>query len=278
MGKKGFLIFLAASLLTAFAALPARATAERDVGVTVGGKALGAVGMCGSSDGRVLVPLRAVSNALGAEEVLWDAADNSATVKAEGLTLYVPFGKPWIRANGRYYYNPGGAPVTAEGVSYLPVEALAWAFGADYTYAPGKGGVRITSAGAFPEPGERFYDSEDVNWMSRIIYAEAGAESFLSMVAVGNVVMNRVESGLYPDTVKEVVFDRKFGVQFTPAYSGAIYMEPSEESVIAAKLALEGTTVVGDSLFFAADYIAKTCWAGLNRPVTFVIGSIVFYG
>lgn len=277
MGKKGFILLLAAILLAALNMLPAAADAGDSVSVTAGGKALGAVGVYRDSDGRVLVPLRAVSNALGAEEVLWDAADDSATVKAAGLKLYVPFGKTWIEANGRYYYNPGGVRVT-DGVSYLPVEALAWAFGAEYTYALEGRSVVITALGNYPEPGDRFYDSEDVYWMSHIIYAEAGAEPFLSMVAVGNVVMNRVADSAFPDTVKEVVFDRKFGIQFTPAYSGAIYMTPSEESVIAAKLALEGTRVVGDSLFFAADYIAKTCWAGLNRPVTFTLGPIVFFG
>lgn len=276
MGKKWVIVLLSAALLAVLCALPAAAAGDRGVNVTAEGRALGAVGVYRDSDGRVLVPLRAVSNALGAEEVLWDAADNSATVKARGLTLYVPFSRTWIEANGRYYYNPGGVRVTADGVSYLPAEALAWAFGAACTYD--REGVAIALSGEFPEPGARFYDSEDVYWMSRIIYSEAGAESFLSMVAVGNVVMNRVESGLYPDTVKEVIFDRKFGIQFTPAYSGAIYMEPSKDSVIAAKLALEGTTVVGDSLFFAADYIAKTCWAGLNRPVTCTIGPIVFFG
>lgn len=277
MEKKAFLTLLAASLLALSTALPAAAVADTGVSVMVGGETLDDVGVHRSSDGRVLIPLRAVSNALGAEEVIWDAADNSATVKAAGLTLYVPFSKPWIEANGRYYYNPGSVHVSG-GVSYLPVEALAWAFGAEYTYASGGRSVSISVPGEFPEPGDSFYNSEDVYWMSHILYAEAGGESLLSMVAVGNVVMNRVESGLYPNTVKEVIFDRKFGIQFTPAYTGAIYMTPSQESVIAAKLALEGTEVVGDSLFFAADYIAKTCWAGQNRPVTFTIGTIVFYG
>ncbi len=278
MGKKVFILLLAVCLLAGVTALPAFAVEEgTELSVTAGGEALGAAGFFRGSDGRVMVPLRAVSDALGAQEVLWDPADNSATVTLPGLSLYVPFCKYWIRANDRYFFNPGGVYIE-DGVSYLPVEALAWAFGAEHTYAPETGSVVISKPGEFPEPGGTFYNSEDVYWMSHIIYAEAGAESLLSMVAVGNVVMNRVADSAFPDTVEAVIFDRRFGIQFSPAYSGGIYMTPSEESVIAAKLALEGTKVVGDSLFFAAEYMAKTCWAGLNRPMTYIVGTIVFYG
>lgn len=244
--------------------------------VTAGGGDVGVYGIL-REDGALLVPLRAVSDALGAAEVLWDREGSSASVLAEGLSLYVPFDMPWMEANGRYFYNPAGVTVI-EGVSYIPIEALSWAFGAEYLFDPASARMVIACAEERPASGEAFYGEEDLYWMSRIIYSEAGAESLRAMIAVGNVVMNRVKSELYPDTVREVVFDRKFGIQFTPAYTGAIYMEPSPESVIAAKIALEGTCIVGESLFFAADYIADTCWAGLNRPVTYTIGPIVFFG
>ncbi|MDR2420813.1 MAG: cell wall hydrolase [Oscillospiraceae bacterium] len=117
------------------------------------------------------------------------------------------------------------------------------------------------------------YGAEDVKWLSRIIYAEAGGESFDGMLAVGNVVMNRLRSEYYPDTVHGVIFDRRSGVQFTPAYSGAINNTPSEACVKAAKLALDGAEIVGGSLYFAS----ASCWASRHRELYKTIGAHDFY-
>ncbi len=278
MGRKCFLFILAACVLTAMCVFPATAGCDGEsagVSVLVDGRELSQTGFV--RGGEVMVPLRAVSDALGATRVTWDGTDNSASVTAEGLRLYVPLCGCWLEANGRYLYVPGGFRVRS-GVSYVPAGALAWAFGAGLTYGPDKTGVSFTAAGTPPEDGESFYDGEDLYWMARIIEAEAGAEPFVGMIAVGNVVLNRVGCPEFPDSVKAVIFDCRFGIQFTPAYTGAIYNEPSRESVIAAKLALEGADVVGESLYFAADYVADTCWAGENRPVITQIGGHVFFG
>lgn len=55
------------------------------------------------------------------------------------------------------------------------------------------------------------------------------------MLGVGDVVMNRVASGAFPGTVYEVIFDRRYGVQFSPVETGSIYLEPTEECVVAGK-------------------------------------------
>lgn len=64
------------------------------------------------------------------------------------------------------------------------------------------------------------------------------------------MILNRVESSQYPDTVEGVVFDTKYGVQFQPVSNGTIYDAPASSSLVAAKLCLEGTDVVGESLYF----------------------------
>lgn len=247
------------------------------VDVTVGSELVDTLDLAHFENGVLMVPLRSVCEALGAEEVIWDASDNSAVVRASGLEMYIPFGAEYIEANGRYFYSPGGTKVTS-GRCVVPAQVLALAFGAALTCDVSSGSAHFSPAGRPIESGSCFYGEEDVYWLSRIIQAEAGAEPFEGKIAVGNVVLNRAADKDFPDTVKEVIFDRRYGVQFTPAYSGSINNSPSSESIIAAKLALEGTVVVEDALYFASLRAAKNCWASRHCQVLAEISGHVFFG
>jgi len=96
-------------------------------------------------------------------------------------------------------------------------------------------------------------------------------------MAVGNVVLNRVASSRYPDTVKGVVFDTKHGVQFEPTANGTIYDEPTQSAVLAAKLCLEGARVVGDCLYFYAPALSAGTWIVSNCTYYTTIGCHRFY-
>ena len=97
-------------------------------------------------------------------------------------------------------------------------------------------------------------------------------------MAVGNVVMNRVASSNYPDTIWGVIFDTKYGVQFTPTKSGSIYKEPSEESVLAAKLVLEGAEVVPDNaVYFISSKVSDSNWIKRTCQKLAVIGDHTFF-
>ena len=74
-----------------------------------------------------------------------------------------------------------------------------------------------------------------------------------------------------------MIFDRKWGVQFTPVSNGTIYDTPTDQSVRAAKMALEGTNVVGDSLYFLAPALSTNSWVMENRELVTVIGNHWFY-
>lgn len=226
-------------------------------------------------EGELYIPLRAVSAALGGE-VLWDEEGNRALVSAPGLELTAPFGKCWVEANGRCLYVPGG--VREEyGVSSVPAEILTAAFGAELIVDIEDKRIEIMSTDTPILSGEKFYGKEDLYWLSRIIFAEAGAEPFEGKIAVGNVVMNRLKSEYFPDTVKGVIFDKRFGIQFSPAYSGSINRTPNEDSVRAAKIALEGAMVVEAALYFSPAYRAEKSWAGKNRDYLTQIGNHVFF-
>src|SRR5690554_927926 len=68
------------------------------------------------------------------------------------------------------------------------------------------------------------YSEEDLEWLSKIIHSEARGESLDGQIAVAAVILNRVNSNLFPNSVKEVIFEQNNGrYQFTPAGSGSIY-------------------------------------------------------
>lgn len=95
---------------------------------------------------------------------------------------------------------------------------------------------------------------EDYEVLLRIVEAEAGGEDIEGKMLVAGVVMNRVASEDFPDTVKEVVFQRsENSVQFSPAYSGRYYtVEVSEETIEAVNRVLEGEDISCGALYFAA--------------------------
>ncbi|MDR0446234.1 MAG: cell wall hydrolase [Oscillospiraceae bacterium] len=224
-------------------------------------------------EGTSYADARDLAEALGAEIVAGGDDSDFVTITAPELELTAKTGDVYIVANGRFLYAPNGV-FTEDGKFYLPVRQTARAFGANVQWSDAFRTVLITPGDAPIEPADTAYSEEDIKWLSRIIFAEAGGESFDGMLGVGNVVMNRVHSEYYPDSVYGVIFDRRSGVQFTPAYSGAINNTPSEACVIAAKLAIDGADVVGESLYFSG---AERCWASRHRNRYTTIGGHDFY-
>lgn len=82
------------------------------------------------------------------------------------------------------------------------------------------------------------YSQEDLDLLSRVIYAEVGCTWIPDWVQrmVGSVVLNRVESPYYPDTIKEVVYQPG---QYSPTWDGSIRKTPDARTVENAKYLLE---------------------------------------
>ena len=159
-----------------------------------------------------------------------------------------------------------------------PVSELCRIFSFTVTWDSATSSVNIdTTQKELLASGDSFYAEEDVYWLSRIIYAESGNQPLEGMLGVGDVVMNRVASGAFPNTVKEVIFDSRYGVQFSPVETGSIYSEPSEECVIAAKLCLEGYDIVGGALYFVNPDIGVSSWFRQTRTFVTSIGDHDFY-
>lgn len=107
---------------------------------------------------------------------------------------------------------------------------------------------------------------EDTYLLAKIINAEAGVEPYKGKIAVGNVVLNRVASDEFPDTIKEVIYQKG---QFSPISDGSINKEPNEDSIKAAKEVLAGSRVVGkDVLYFYDPRISTSEWIFTRKVVT----------
>ncbi|MBQ6806452.1 MAG: cell wall hydrolase [Lachnospiraceae bacterium] len=107
--------------------------------------------------------------------------------------------------------------------------------------------------------------------LANLIYCEAGGESYTGQVAVGSVVMNRVLSSVYPDTVVGVIYQNK---QFSPVASGRLAIALAENKATAscyqaADEVMSGTTNVGNCVYF------RTPVDGVTPKYT--IGGHIFY-
>ena len=111
-----------------------------------------------------------------------------------------------------------------------------------------------TEEASYGDEGVRATASDsDLDLLASIIYCEAGGESYEGQVAVGAVVLNRMESELYPDDMTDVIYQSG---QFTPAMTG--WLDQVRSSGVpdycydAAQAALNGENPVGDCLYFHA--------------------------
>ena len=135
----------------------------------------------------------------------------------------------------------------------------------------------IALAKPVPSRGEKDRD-EDLYWLSRIIHSEAQGESYQGKVAVGNVVLNRVSSSQFPNSIKGVVFDKQNGyTQFSPVIDGTIYNTPNSDSIRAAKEVLAGARPVGGALYFLNPQKSTNFWITSNRKYMTTIGKHDFY-
>jgi len=122
---------------------------------------------------------------------------------------------------------------------------------------------------------EAVYSANDLDLLSRLITAEAQGEPYSAKVAVGAVVMNRVESSDWPNSIKEVIYQNIKGYyQFTPVVNGWINKPADSDSIRAAKEALSGVDPTNGAQFY---YDEKTTnsWI-LAKPVSIKIGTMIF--
>lgn len=116
------------------------------------------------------------------------------------------------------------------------------------------------------------YNSADYELLARIISAEARGESYLGQVAVGAVVLNRVEHPSFPDTLSGVVYQNG---AFSCLYDGQFYEPIADSAYKAARDALNGLDPSGGAIYYYNPTVATSKWI-FSRPVITTIGRHVF--
>ena len=99
---------------------------------------------------------------------------------------------------------------------------------------------------------ETKYTEYDFELLARVIEAEAGGESDYHKLCVGTVVMNRVDSEKYPDTIEGVIYQPG---QYQCVTNSHINKEPSESSYEAAESILDGRRMFRSSVVYQAEFI-----------------------
>ena len=116
------------------------------------------------------------------------------------------------------------------------------------------------------------YSSSDVQLLARLIHAEARGESYQGQVAVGAVVLNRVKSSSFPNTISGVIYQP---YAFTCVNDGQINLTPNNTALKAAKDAMNGWDPTYGCLYYYNPKIATSSWI-YSRPTVVTIGNHVF--
>lgn len=222
------------------------------------------------------VPVRAFYNSFVSSKISYTSSTRTVYVSNGAFNAEIKDKNYFVVANGRYLWSDNPIVILDDGRMYAPVRLLARTLGVNVGWDNSTRSVKVYGKVAYIKNGSTFYDKDSVYWLSRIISAESMGEPLLGQIAVGNVVLNRVRSGAYPNSIYGVIFDRRYGIQFTPVANGTIYNTPSARSVIAAKICLEGTTLSDDLLFFFNAKTSTSSWIARSRTCAFVIGNHKF--
>lgn len=272
MKKRIFSLFLMLSILFA-GVLPAHATTPATAPVAETAPLLYANGAvvsnaCATQEaGVTYVMAYYVVLALHPEtQVSWGQGRTYLT--GDGFTLSLRAGDAYLICNDRYLYLPGLVRSHPEtGGLMVPVRSLATALGAEVGWDAVS--VTLTLTGTPLESGANFYNAQDLDLLARVITHESRNESLEGKIAVANVILNRVASPLFPNTIEAVLNQKN-------QFPGATRATPTESAILAAKLALDGAVTAPSACWFNG--AGKSCWASQNKTLIATIGNHAFYG
>ena len=116
------------------------------------------------------------------------------------------------------------------------------------------------------------YSSSDLYLMAKAIYAEGRGESYTGQVAIGAVIMNRLKSPSFPNTISGIIYQKG---AFTAVADGQINLEPNQTAYNAARDAMNGWDPTYGALYYYNPAKATSAWIFSRQTVT-TIGKHVF--
>ena len=116
------------------------------------------------------------------------------------------------------------------------------------------------------------YTNSDLYLLAKCIYAEARGESYTGQVAVGAVILNRVASSKFPNTIAGVIYQKD---AFTAVTDGQINLSPDKTAMNAAQDAMNGWDPTYGCIYYYNPAVATSSWIFSRKTVT-TIGKHVF--
>ena len=130
----------------------------------------------------------------------------------------------------------------------------------------------VGQSGATATGGMNGFSSSDIYLLARTIYAEGRGEPYTGQVAIAAVVLNRVRSPKFPNTITGVVYQKH---AFTAVSDGQINLTPNDTAMRAAKDAINGWDPTGGAIYYYNPAVATSAWIFDRQTIT-VIGKHVF--
>lgn len=113
---------------------------------------------------------------------------------------------------------------------------------------------------------------DNIILLARIIHGEARGEDFKGKVAVGSVILNRIKSSQFPDTIRDVILQKG---QFSSLMDGQANYYPGEEELQAARAALLGyDPTLGSVYFYNPEIATNTAWISRRNFVKRIGGHV----
>jgi len=116
------------------------------------------------------------------------------------------------------------------------------------------------------------FSQNDINLMANAVYGEARGEPYEGQVAVAAVILNRVQSSTFPNTISGVIFEPR---AFTAVADGQIWLTPNEKARQAVLDAINGWDPSGNALYYFNPDTATSGWIW-TRPQIKQIGKHIF--
>lgn len=135
----------------------------------------------------------------------------------------------------------------------------------------GGGGAAAPSGGASLPSGISISD-QDIRIMAQAVYGEARGEPYVGQVAVAAVILNRVQSSSFPNTISGVIFQPG---AFTAVADGQIWLTPNDTALKAVRDAINGWDPSGEALYYFNPETATSAWIW-TRPQIKQIGKHIF--
>lgn len=187
-------------------------------------------------------------------EVEWKEDTRQIVLRNENAELMISADESNIIYNGFKVEVEESALLREEG-SYLPLRTIGQFLECSIEWDEESRAVVLTKENLEINPeyivNEKTYTEEDLSILSKIVDVESGDRSIELRLAVANVVLNRVKSDRFPNSVKDVVYQVDVHKQFPPAHkSNFLTRKVDELSIEAARRALEGENNIDNCLFF----------------------------